>query len=136
MITDGLYSYLYAHAAITDLVSDRIHPIVKNNDTLPAIIYTRVSTVPTHTMSSSPSIAETRIQVNCLGETYQAAKELADVVRQAIENYSGNWDGETVHTVMMDSEHDSYDTRSSNNKNNESQRVFGVHQDYIVWHSL
>ena len=90
-LEEGLYSYLKAQTTITDLVVDRIYPIVIRQNigerlqNMPAITYRRTATSfedPTFTGISHVYTAD--VDIECWSDGYGEAKELADRIEVAM----------------------------------------------------
>ena len=126
----GLYSYLKGQAAVNAVTGNRIYPIrLPQNVTFPAIAYTRISGQRVHVMGAISGVASPRIQIICWAETYGAAKDLAEIVRLVLDNYSGAMGGTTVIASLIDDDADMEDAAP-----NTGRKLYGVRTDYEIWH--
>ena len=76
--------------ALKGLVSNRVYPLVMpQNPTLPAIVYTIISTNAQNTLCTPPStIDQVLVQVDAYAETYLESKQLMNSARGALEQSS------------------------------------------------
>lgn len=104
MIESTIYNLLSGDSTITDLVSTRIYPWVREQaDGLPAITYQTISS-PKGSDISGPNelVEEGRIQINCFASTILAAAQLAKVVRNSL----GGFQGGDVACILCEDEND------------------------------
>jgi len=111
-----------------------VHPKLPQPPTFPAIRYQRIYTnrvVSVDGENVGPT--EVGMQVDCMGETYQSAKDTADAVRAILHTYSGQW-GEstspvthlTAHFVNLQTENDFFEQDGDKSTHWVSQR-------YQIW---
>jgi hypothetical protein len=75
--------------ALRNLVNDRCYPMqIPQNAPTPAIAFSRVASTPQNRLEGGASIDQVRIQVDLYETTYKKAKELAALVRAAMEGAS------------------------------------------------
>lgn len=85
MIEQNIVTALLGDSTITGLVDDRIYPLFRPEaDPLPALVYQRVSTVPTNSINGFSGLDAVRIQFSCYAKTLLEAKELAEALRAAM----------------------------------------------------
>lgn len=98
MIETGIYAQLMATLAVTDLVVDRVYPIMMpQQPTLPAITYQRISTTDRYAQDGSQDLPTVRVQINCVAATLAAAGALSAAVRTALDVQHGTtWDGHAI----------------------------------------
>ena len=73
-----------AHVGLTALLSTRVYPAqLPQRPTLPALTYTRISTLFYQTRDSS-SLERPRFQFDCWADSYGAARGVAQQLRQAL----------------------------------------------------
>jgi len=73
-----------AHVGLSALVATRVHPNqLPQRPTLPALVYSRISTLFYQTRDSS-SLERPRFQFDCWAESYGAARAVAQQLRQAL----------------------------------------------------
>ena len=86
MIEADIVTSLGADSTITGLVGSRIYPLFRpQGDPLPALVYQRVSTVPTNSINGFSRLDAVRIQFSCYAKTLIEAKELAEALRAAMD---------------------------------------------------
>lgn len=113
---------LRASPVIVGLVGDRIFPNkAPEGEGTPRIVYTVVSDVPSNTLDGSVSgrLRQIRLQVDCYGEEYLHACELAEAVDEVL----GNLDSPNLNAWRENST-DLYD---------DEARLHRVMQEYSVW---
>ena len=94
-IERALRDYLVANVA---LVSGRVYPVhMPQAPTYPCATYTKVSGPRIHAMTEDTGLARPRFQVSCWAydrdnhhTAYSTAKAVAEQVRDALQDYSGN----------------------------------------------
>lgn len=107
-------------AAVRALVSDRIRPeAAAQADATPYVVYVLVSTVPVADLAGTETLAQHRIQVDCIADSADEAAALNRAVifamRSAVATLKNRW----------------VDTRSL--PFDAGTRRFGVSSDFLVW---
>lgn len=125
MIEDEIYSMLSGDGNITDLVSTRIYPQVREQaDGLPAITYQMISQLHGHDLMGNNGLVEARLQVNCFAATILAAAQLADIVKNSLSGfYAGN-----IQSILLDETND----LPSLSPENEQMNVYAKTMDFYV----
>lgn len=80
---------LQADATVTLLAGARIYPgVLPQGATLPAIVYSVISTVPENTLdgAAADTMDTVRLQVDSWGKRYEDAQALGDAVKNVIAN--------------------------------------------------
>lgn len=109
-IESSLRTYLLTKSGITNLVSTRIYPLARpQNSALPAIVYQRITGGHEHMIAGAAGNANPVIQIDCLAASYSAAKSVAEQVRQALQGYSGAMGSDTVHACVFRNEIDLFE---------------------------
>lgn len=115
-------------------VGERVYPLALPEDPgLPAIVYRVVSDEPTVTHSDaqdSPTwtgirTSVSRVQFDCLADTYDDAEALRDELVQLAVGYRGMWGDLYVDSVIPDLRVDDWD---------EDPVVYRVIQDLMIGH--
>jgi hypothetical protein len=111
-IEEKIFYRLRTNDAVSALVGTRIYPIqLPPGRTLPAITYTRVSTVRGHCLGGPSGRLRPRIQIDCWADTYSGARTLADKVRLCLDGFLGAIDGESnIGGIKLDGEYDGFET--------------------------
>ena len=129
MIAKAIYSLLVNNTSITDVVSTRIYPMVRNQeDDLPAITYQIISGVRSYDLTGPNGLVEGRIQINCFADDPLEAGELAAVVRAALNGHRGGAAGVHIETMLLDDQGD----LPYIDPENEAQNVFAIMMDFYV----
>lgn len=109
MIEKAMVAVLLDTTAVTDLVGDRIFPLVVRSDTdLPGITYQRTYGERSYTMAGAGGWARVNITLACWAREYSQARSIADVVRKALDAYSDT-DPEGIQIGKVTDGADSYD---------------------------
>lgn len=110
MIEYAINELLTSDAAITAMVGDRVfHMRSKQNATYPNITYQRRGTQRNRHLRGPSGIARASFQIDCWASTQKAARQLAEVVRLQIDNYSGNAGEHFVQRVYVDEDLDNWE---------------------------
>lgn len=96
----ALRTYLLSQSKVTQLVGDRIYAtVIPQNATYPCVSVSTVSEATVKQMSGySSGLADARIQLDCWAENEDAAFQVADLIRNYLDGYSG-----TVANIQLDS---------------------------------
>lgn len=87
-IYNKLFSVLSGDSGVSALVSARIYPSIREQETeLPAITYS-VSSSPTDCKDGSSVLEVQSVQINCFATTVLGADTLRETVRTALDGYS------------------------------------------------
>lgn len=112
MIAD-MVAYLESQTAISNIVSDRIYPMpLPQHATLPALTYTRISTVRTYSLEADMRKARARIQIDSWATTDAVAYQLARAVRHAMSGFYGSMSGTQVHLITIEDERDFFESQA------------------------
>lgn len=123
-LEEGLVTYLRADGPIAALVGTRVHPmILPQVATYPALAYMVVSDDRPQSHSGPTGLATPRVQIDCWGATYGAAKALERAVRAALEGYIGSMGSVTVRGVFLDTAQDLFD---------EEAQKYRVRMDWFI----
>ena len=88
-LEEGIYGFLRAQPNITDLVDDRIYPLVIRQSVgeapMPAITYRRTGTsFEDHTLQGISHLYTADVEIECWSNKYSEAKQVADEVEVAL----------------------------------------------------
>lgn len=101
--------------AVTDIVGTRIRGgILKQNETMPAVVYSRTGSRRTRGVSSDPGMATVTLRLTCVAQEYDDVKALAEAVRVALQRYGSaeagaDIGGVTVYDILFVEDADEYD---------------------------
>ena len=108
MIEIAIVTALKNNSTITDIVEDRIYPLFRpQSDPLPALVYQRVSTVPENSLDGFSGLDAVRLQFSCYAKTLIEAKELAVLLRAALDS-----DSIIKSTCVMEMDEQDLETRN------------------------
>lgn len=117
------------NTAITDLVSSRIYPQIREQSAgLPAITYQIISGMRSFDMIGPNGFVDSRIQINCFAATAQAAAQLAAVVRVALSGVKGGAAGVTIECMILEDVSD----LPAIEPGNEKMNVYAKMMDFLV----
>ena len=113
-IRSDLRTYLQSKSEITDIVANRIFPVVlpegfrpaQNNQ--PAITYSRVTAGHEHVAKGSAGNAIPIFELVCWGN-YDAADNLAEALRLVMQGFDGPMGTTSVQSCIYDDETDGYE---------------------------
>lgn len=125
MIESAL-KYILVNDVSVAAITTRCYPVkIPQSPTYPLILYTKISGMRDHVLTGPSGHAHPRYQVEAWAETYAGAKTLADAIRDALDGYSGTAQGTTIHSCLIESERDVYESEIE---------VYRIIQDYFAWH--
>ena len=88
MIDAEIYTRLTANTAVRAIVGTAIYPVhAPQNATPPWVRWQRISRTTDRALDLQEGLVETRIQFDCIGDTYTAARNLAVAVQAALQNW-------------------------------------------------
>lgn len=109
MIEEVLHTRLSGFAGLATLVGDRVYPnIMPQNVTLPAVSFRRVTSRRERAMVADPGIVRGRFQFDAWASTYDAARDVREQIRLALERWDTTVDT-AVDTIFVESEVDLYE---------------------------
>lgn len=126
MIEEGLIVYLLANAGMSAKIGNRLHELVlPQQPTMPAVVWQRISGPREHTHSGPSQLAHPRFQFACWDKTLLGAIQTAEVLRAALNGYTGAMGSEESYAVFLLDDHDPYDPETGLRR-----RI----ADYRIWH--
>lgn len=109
VIEKRLRAMLAANTDITDLVDQRIVPVVLLVETgVPSIVYRRMGSDPEYTLAGRAGWRTVRIQVACWAAAYNDARWMAELVRRQLDGYSETESEGSIRFVSVADEPDEY----------------------------
>lgn len=128
---EALRDLLLISAPIAAAVERRVDYGVRSQGAaLPAITLHQISGNPTMLLAGPADWERDRVQIDCLGRTYKAARDLADAIggrRGLLVGYRGDHKGQRLRTFVMGSR--------SDNDSDSVGPVFRASIDVMVWHT-
>lgn len=130
MMEEGIVARLLTDSGVAALVSDRVYPVsVPQASPMPAIAYVRISGQPVYTSDGESGLASARLEIDCWGETYTSAKQVARAVIESLSAWFGTSASIVFQFVLLDTERDFREGGSNN-----SEYLFRTNLDLIVWY--
>lgn len=120
----ALRTKLLGYTAVSDLVGQRMYPdVLVQNATLPAIVYSKISTARDHTTGDVTRLAHARFQFDCYGTSRDSSNDISHAIRTSgICAYQGT----TASVYFCGTELDSgdyYDSLSPSDGNQEHRYI-------------
>ena len=89
-IQQALKSHLVHSVAVSAHAEDRVYnSLARSKAGMPRIVFTQISGVPARHLLAVSGLKQTMFQIDCWGSTPDEADELADAVRDALDQYQG-----------------------------------------------
>ena len=109
-IETTLYNRLSGYAGLIALVSTRISPNIKAQDSaLPAVTYRRVSSTRYNAMAVDAQVVKARFQVDVWASSYESAAAVRDQVRACLQRWRDGTAGAVVQDTFIVTETDLYE---------------------------
>lgn len=109
MIGKLLRERLLEVAAVTNLVSSRIYPVILPQvPTYPAIVYEVVGTERGKAYRGPHNLVQSRVQLDFFADDYDEAWQIEDAVRTALNGYVGSLSGTKFWSVDFEDANDLY----------------------------
>ena len=109
-IEEAFYTFITSKTDITALVSDRIYPILaEQNITIPFVVYTRISTVRSYSHSGDSDIQSVRMQIDIIGNTLNQAQSIATLIINYCNSFNGLMGDKMIATITVDDQQNFYD---------------------------
>lgn len=128
MIEEAIIQRLLATSGVTSIVGTRVFPGAKpGGASLPAIVFNKISGGPIYADEGEVGLDESRIQIDCWGATYTAAKNLSRAVRGSLSGYVGTSQGTETLFCSLDIERDIRESGS-----NASEYLYRTSMDFLI----
>jgi hypothetical protein len=126
---EALRSYLLAATPVSALVATRIHWVRSPQAAAsPRIVLFRISGIRDMRMDGPTGLIASRVQVDCIGSTYESAKTLARAVEARLSGYSGTTSGVVFQGCFLIGERDDFEDTDTPDK------LFRTSLDFNIWH--
>ena len=110
MIDADFVTWLNAQSGITTLTGSRIYALIlPQNPTLPAITFSLSDNQRDFTFDGEGTLVSTDVQVDCWGDTYEAARGLLAAFLSAIKNYTGAMGSSSISQVELEADINVYE---------------------------
>jgi hypothetical protein len=109
-VATAVRQYLVGKSAVSAIVSSRIYPdTLPQGATLPAVTYTKISTVHEHVLSTLAGLAASRIEFSCFANNRADANNLASVIQQCgIIAHKGTTNSVDIRAVQLEDGQQTY----------------------------
>ena len=135
-IKEAIYSHLTHDDAVVAFVKERVYPVGTAPATprYPLLTYQRISGVHERHLKGGTGIVNSRMQINCWAESGRVVDDLADAVRESMDNFRGRMgQGESMTTVLaahLDDDNDVFVPPTSQSATGK----FGVQMDFLFFY--
>lgn len=127
---EALISKLLTDAGVAALVGARVYPVSRPQASpLPAIVLTTISSIPVYTDDGESGLEQSRVQIDCIGQSYADAKLTSRAVKASLSAFVGSVDGKEFQNILIDGERDFRESGS-----NVESYPFRTVIDFQVWH--
>jgi hypothetical protein len=126
---EALIARLLADSAVSGIAGTRVFPGSRaQGSALPAIVLNRISGAPLYADDGEVGLEQARIQIDCWGETYGAAKLLARAVTASLSAFEGTVGMTTFQFIELDLEQDLREGGGD-----AADHPFRTSLDFLVW---
>ena len=109
-IGKGLRTYLVGKSSVTDLVGTRIYPaVLPQSATLPACVYSVISSVPNDCIAGSSGSVTASVQVDVYSDSHITSNNIAEQIRLVTQGYFGSMGDEFVGGVRLENKYEMYE---------------------------
>jgi hypothetical protein len=130
-VEEELVNWLLAHAALAELVADRIKwSVLPQGLARPAVVLSRVSGARDYTTQGRSGLVDSLVQVDCWGGTYGEAKLAARAVVTALDGLTR----EPFRGAFVEAERDSFE-QGDGPQGSGAADFFRTSLDVRVWHT-
>lgn len=126
---EALPKYLLASSGLTALIGQRIDWAARPQaSALPALVLHMISGAPEYDDDGEVGLFTARIQFDCWGATYLAAKNVARQVKARLSGKAFVQDGIEFQAAFFENEQDSRESAAG------AEELYRVRLDCILWH--
>lgn len=126
---EALIAYLLAHSPLTALVGSRIRPVIaKQGEGFPSVVVSMVSHLPEYVTQGPVSLADSRVQVDCYGETFAASRAVARAIKLRMSGQRFTSGGVEFQQCTVIAERSSYE-------DGKEVKLHRTSVDFRVWHT-
>ena len=124
-IEKAIRAILVANSTVK-AITTRCYPAkIPQDPTYPLILFSKVTGMRDHHLQGPSGLAHPRFQVEAWATTYDAAKTLANAIREALDGYKGTVGTVVIGSILIESERDFYEDAVSFHR---------VIMDWFIWH--
>ena len=125
---------LVSDPAVSAEIADRMYPVLAPASApLPFITWRRAAVLRSQSLSGPIGVPTVSMSVDIFAETYEAAREIADKCRLALDGWGGTFQNTVVSNVSLESESDGFAQLTGG----DTPPVYTVSQTYaILWNEI
>ena len=129
-VDNDLIEYILADAGVQAIAGSRVKPVSQEQGAVrPAATVSRISGAPEYADDGEVGLQQARFQIDCWGDDYASAKNLARAVTSALSAVADVTQGATTFLyIMLDSEQDVREGGSG-----DAAYLFRTILDFTVW---
>lgn len=106
----GLHALIIGDATVFGIIGTRVYPnMLPQNPTYPAIVYERAGSSAVRRLGGGANRIRPRIRFHCWAETYGAAKNTAEALRDLLDGYRGAAGAFQIDDSTFETDIDDYD---------------------------
>jgi hypothetical protein len=126
---EALLAYLLAQSGVSSLVGTRAHWGKRpQGEALPGFVMQVISRTPSYVYEGGSDLAEARVQIDCYGANYKAARLLARAVRAPLDGVRFTQSSIRFEAFSL-SERDLNEAGTT-----DAERTFRVSMDFQIYH--
>lgn len=131
ILEEGLYHHLRNDTEIRSLIGPRLYPgRAPRGQVYPYLTYNRITSERYWSLDEGPcGLVRGRVQIDTWSDNYDTGRELSELVRLALDGFSGSMLEVTIQGIFLFNEFESYDKP----KSGEEMGIYRCTHDYIVW---
>lgn len=126
---EAFIAYLLSYTGLTSLVGTRIRPVIaKQGEGFPCVVVSVVSHLPEYVTQGPVSLADSRVQVDCYGETFAASKAVTRAIKRLISGQRFTSGGVEFQQCAVIAERSSF-------QDSAEVKLHRTSIDFRVWHT-
>lgn len=105
MLAKAIYPLLNNDATLTALVGSKIYPVkAPQNTSVPFVVFTVNATLPVNTKEGVATKEQKQLQVDTYASTLANAGDIAEAIRNILDNHSGTTNNVNIRQMWFDDE--------------------------------
>src|SRR5262245_16470330 len=126
----ALYQYLMAQEGLVDLVHGNVYPVIAPTQAqFPFLVYQQIAYDGVQHMRGAGALARATYQLDCLGESQQTVRKVAETVRRALDGFHGLLSQVDVRQIALMSQ----SVLVEDDEGGTQDIYYRVSQDYDIW---
>jgi len=112
-LEEAIYAYLISETAMHAQIVDRLYPLLlPQKCQLPAVAYTLISVDRTPALQNDTGFVKATLQFSCHAKSYSEAVSITQLLREALQDFSGNMNGIYIGGVLVVAEMVDYEPKT------------------------